>query len=92
MRQSSFVKKMHELGWTARGFFDAPDEEVVLSHCIARYMGFLDLMSASQGLMCVPTLDIDLAWHTHQLKAEAYRLHCKKFVKRYVDQYVLALS
>lgn len=45
---------------------------IILVRCIARYHAFLDLMSAS-GKFYVPTLDIDLAWHTHQLKCEAYR-------------------
>lgn len=40
LRQGSFVKKMSELGWTQPGFFDRRDDEVVLQHCIARYMGY----------------------------------------------------
>jgi hypothetical protein len=47
---------------------------------------FLDLMAASAGSFLVPTLDIDLAWHTHQLMAHMYHDDCKTFVGRYIDQ------
>jgi hypothetical protein len=47
---------------------------------------FLDLMATSAGSFLVPTLDIDLAWHTHQLMAHKYDADCKTFVERYVDQ------
>ena len=39
VRQCSFVDKMHEFGWTAPGFFDGPETELVLQHAIARYHG-----------------------------------------------------
>lgn len=34
---------------------------------------FLDLMSSSPASFFVPTLDIDLVWHTHQLMATNVR-------------------
>lgn len=40
LRQGSFVTKMHELQWTRPGFFDNREDEAVLRHCIARYMGY----------------------------------------------------
>lgn len=45
-------------------------------------------MSASPGDFLVPTLDIDLAWHTHQLSGSAYMVDTKKCVWLYVDQCV----
>ncbi|EIW76459.1 hypothetical protein CONPUDRAFT_15794, partial [Coniophora puteana RWD-64-598 SS2] len=33
----------------------------------------------------VPTLDIDLVWHTHQLMANSYQNDCLNYIKRYVD-------
>lgn len=48
---------------------------------------FLDLMATSPGTFFVPTLDIDLAWHTHQLKGDIYQADCKTYVGRYVDQW-----
>ena len=45
-------------------------------------------MASSPTSFFVPTLDIDLAWHTHQLMADQYNSDCFKFVERYIDQYV----
>jgi hypothetical protein len=47
---------------------------------------FLNLIAGSPGSFFVPTLDIDLAWHTHQLMADRYQKDCKSLVDRYVDQ------
>ncbi|KIP02258.1 hypothetical protein PHLGIDRAFT_130825, partial [Phlebiopsis gigantea 11061_1 CR5-6] len=85
IRQGSFIDKMHLYGWTEPGAFDKPEDEVVLQHAIARYHAFLDLMATSPGAFYVPTLDIDLAWHTHQMKGEMYQDDCKKYIQRYVD-------
>jgi hypothetical protein len=48
------------------------------------------MMADSPGSFLVPTLDIDLAWHTHQLMASRYQSECLALVGRYVDQYVLS--
>lgn len=40
LRQGSFVRKMHDLRWTEPGFFDAPEDEVILKHSIARYHAY----------------------------------------------------
>ncbi|KAG6805310.1 hypothetical protein H0H92_015894, partial [Tricholoma furcatifolium] len=85
IRQGSFLKKMHDLQWTQPHFFDSKEDEVALQHAIARYHAFLNLMSASPASFFVPTLDIDLAWHTHQLLGNTYHEHCLKFVGRYID-------
>ena len=47
---------------------------------------FLDLMASSPASFFVPTLDIDLAWHTHQLMAKNYRTDCTTYVGRFIDQ------
>ncbi|KAF9222788.1 hypothetical protein BS17DRAFT_755176 [Gyrodon lividus] len=85
LRQASFVHKMAELGWSQPGFFSDEEDMVVLQHCAARYHAFLGLMADSPGSFFVPTLDIDLAWHTHQLMAKQYHSDCKSLVGRYVD-------
>jgi hypothetical protein len=51
--------------------------------CRAR---FLDMMFSSQYMLVVPTLDIDLVWHSHQLSGPRYQKDCKTNVGRYVDQ------
>jgi hypothetical protein len=47
---------------------------------------FLDLMASSPASFFVPTLDIDLAWHTHQLMAKDYRSACIVHTGRVIDQ------
>ncbi|KAJ3557415.1 hypothetical protein NM688_g1475 [Phlebia brevispora] len=85
IRQGSFVDKMHNFGWTETGYFDSKEDEAVLVHSIARYHAFLDLMSSTPTSFFVPTLDIDLAWHTHQMMAINYNNDCAKYIKRYID-------
>ncbi|SJL02687.1 uncharacterized protein ARMOST_06021 [Armillaria ostoyae] len=46
---------------------------------------FLDLMSSSPAGFFVPTLDIDLVWHTHQLMAQQYSRDCLEYVRRFAD-------
>ena len=52
------------------------------------FLRFLDLMTSAPQSFFVPTLDIDLAWHTHQMKGEVYQTDCRKSIRRYIDQYV----
>ncbi|KAK0207148.1 hypothetical protein DFS33DRAFT_1423132 [Desarmillaria ectypa] len=85
LRQGSFVDKMHKLGWTEPDFFSSSEDEVALEHCTARYHAFLDLMSSSPAGFFVPTLDIDLVWHTHQLMARQYSSDCLEYIRRFAD-------
>ncbi|KAJ4873512.1 Glycine-rich domain-containing protein 2 [Raphanus sativus] len=58
------------------------DNEVFLQEAVARYKAFLYLIKRNREnsikLFCVPTYDIDLIWHTHQLHAVSY---CKDLTK-----------
>ncbi|KAI0051192.1 hypothetical protein FA95DRAFT_1628258 [Auriscalpium vulgare] len=85
LRQGSFIKKMRDLHWTEVDYFANPDDELALHHANARYHAFLDLMASSPGSFLVPTLDIDLVWHTHQLTGPRYQTDCRKTVERYVN-------
>jgi hypothetical protein len=49
-------------------------------------ISFLDLMASSPVSFFVPTLDIDLAWHTHQLMAKKYKSDSIIYVGRFIDQ------
>ncbi|KAJ5880455.1 uncharacterized protein N7473_011508 [Penicillium subrubescens] len=51
---------------------------------IFRYLKFLQLMKESKSIL-VPTLDIDLLWHTHQLSPVAYDRYCKTHVGRQIN-------
>ncbi|KAG2104330.1 uncharacterized protein F5147DRAFT_579917 [Suillus discolor] len=85
LRQASFVKKMVNLGWTEPGYFANEVDAVALQHCVARYHAFLNIMAESPDSFLVPTLDIDLGWHTHQLMASRYQKDCLLLVGRFVD-------
>ena len=76
---------MSELGWASPEWLSTPPEQnEILLHCIARYHAFMDLLSSSFSLFAVPTLDIDLAWHTHQLQS-SYRIDTAQAVGRAID-------
>ena len=42
-------------------------------------------MASSPDAFFVPTLDIDLAWHTHQLSGPKYNSDCLQLIGRFVD-------
>ena len=56
-------------------------------HC-----SFLDLTNSLQSSFLVPTLDIDLVWHTHQLVPSKYQQDCEHYVGRFIDQLVHSLK
>jgi hypothetical protein len=66
-RQAAFVDKMHLQLWIR-----SPALAGTLRRAVDRYAKFLRLFALYPGKMLVPTLDIDLAWHTHQCSAQAY--------------------
>ncbi|GHJ90217.1 hypothetical protein NliqN6_6619 [Naganishia liquefaciens] len=89
MRQANFIGKMKDLGWLEPGRFDGGKRQAfLLQKAAARYHAFLDLMAAMpSGFLC-PTLNIDLAWHTHQLRPDEYREHTLQItspISRFID-------
>ncbi|KDQ09178.1 hypothetical protein BOTBODRAFT_179194 [Botryobasidium botryosum FD-172 SS1] len=83
IRQRSFIQKMVDLGWTHPHRFG--NNRAILVRCVARYHAFLDLMASESATFFVPTLDIDLSWHTHQLKAMSYRDQTYQLLKRILN-------
>jgi Glycine-rich domain-containing protein-like len=66
------------------------DHPSALQRAVARYYKFLQLMKRKDKITrkyipLVPTLDIDLAWHTHQLFPQAYREFCLEVVGRQIN-------
>jgi hypothetical protein len=49
---------------------------------LERYLRFLQLMKNNNPPILVPTLDIDLFWHTHQLNPAAYNAYCRHHIGR----------
>ncbi|KAG9306058.1 hypothetical protein G9A89_020253 [Geosiphon pyriformis] len=77
LRQREFTHKM--VGNQAIYHADS------LNQAVARYQRFLRLMRRKPNACLVPTLDIDLCWHTHLLHPRPYRKFMKTHLKRVVN-------
>ncbi|KAK2612774.1 hypothetical protein QQS21_001226 [Conoideocrella luteorostrata] len=80
VRQSAFVDKMN-----ARMWIRSPALEGTLRRGINRYDKFLALLRMYPRQTIVPTLDIDLVWHTHQCAPAAYVKGTKAIVGRFIN-------
>jgi hypothetical protein len=80
IRQSEFVDKMNKHLWIR-----SPAIQGTLRRGIARYRHFLKLLKLYPGRTIVPTLDIDLVWHTHQCSSAAYAAATKAIVGRFIN-------
>ncbi|KAG8705183.1 hypothetical protein FRC08_001785 [Ceratobasidium sp. 394] len=80
-RLSIFTSALNQIGYLTPGVFDQDAEPLLLA--LDRFHAFLDMATrgSSQRPM-VPTLDIDLVWHTMMLRPHAYREATMKFVGR----------
>ena len=67
LRQGIFIDKMHQLDW-----LHSPAARATMERVVVKYQRFLGLIADHPQQMCVPTLDVDLGWHTHQLQPPAY--------------------
>ncbi|QRV98595.1 hypothetical protein RhiJN_26614 [Ceratobasidium sp. AG-Ba] len=80
-RLSIFTSNLHELEYSTPGMFDQDTQPLVLA--LDRFHGFLDVATrGSSKRPMVPTLDIDLVWHTMMLRPHAYREATLKFLGR----------
>lgn len=80
MRQGVFVEKMVKLDW-----LHSPSARDTMERLITKYGKFFQLMALNSGQIAVPTLDIDLAWHTHQLSPSKYYSFSNNITRRFVD-------
>ena len=67
LRQGIFVEKMQAIDWV-----HSPALESTMTRLIKKYGIFLGIMGNNPDKIVVPTLDVDLAWHTHQLHPGIY--------------------
>ena len=67
LRQGVFVDKMKTIDW-----IHSPALESTMTRLVKKYTVFFAIMAQNPGRVAVPTLDVDLAWHTHQLSPAAY--------------------
>jgi hypothetical protein len=68
VRQGVFLDQMHEQLWIR-----SPVLEDTLRRAVDRYDKFSRLFKEEVRATLVPTMDIDLVWHTHQLFHMRYR-------------------
>jgi len=80
MRQGIFVEKMYKLDW-----LHSPSARATMERLLTKYNRFVDIMAANPKHVAVPTLDVDLAWHTHQLSPSAYYHYAVLKTGRFVD-------
>ncbi|KAF2669986.1 hypothetical protein BT63DRAFT_423960 [Microthyrium microscopicum] len=78
IRQWHFSKKITAM------YPQDPVPRPMLDHMRLRYVKFMNLIRL-QGQMIVPTLDIDLVWHTHQLSSNKYEEWCIMNVGRAIN-------
>ncbi|RAK80547.1 uncharacterized protein BO72DRAFT_370858 [Aspergillus fijiensis CBS 313.89] len=67
VRQGTFIQKMDRIDW-----LHSPTLTATMDRLIKKYHVFFRIMSQNPRRMAVPTLDVDLAWHTHQLAPARY--------------------
>ena len=67
IRQGTFVQKMHQIDW-----LHSPAIRSTMERIIEKYERFFTIISVHPAQVAVPTLDVDLAWHTHQLSPPSY--------------------
>jgi hypothetical protein len=67
IRQGTFIQKMDNLDW-----IHSPAVAATMDRLIRKYGIFFQIMISHANQMAVPTLDVDLAWHTHQMSPERY--------------------
>nr|XP_001391574.2 hypothetical protein ANI_1_1760064 [Aspergillus niger CBS 513.88] len=62
-----YIQQMDRTNWIR-----APTLHATISRSIKKYSVFFGIMADNPKQMAVPTLDVDLAWHTHQLSPMQY--------------------
>lgn len=80
MRQGVFVDKMIKLDW-----LHSPSARDTMARLINKYVNFISLMRRHPNQIVVPTLDIDLAWHTHQLIPPSYYSYTTRATTKFID-------
>lgn len=79
-RQAHFIDKMNNSLWLR-----SPALQGTLNRAVVRYERFIQLFKMHPGTMLVPTLDIDLVWHTHQCSPRSYQAFCEREAGRSIN-------
>ncbi|RYP55715.1 hypothetical protein DL771_012456 [Monosporascus sp. 5C6A] len=79
-RQGIFTEKMHKIDW-----LHSPAARETMTRLIRKYRRFTNIMARNPDHLVVPTLDIDLAWHTQQLTPSVYFDWMVNETKKFID-------
>ena len=77
MQQIPFFEQSQQLDW-----LHSPELNKILSHSLQKYDRFFQMLRNSKGN--VPTVDVDLVWHTDQLSPQGYYEYSLKMTGRLV--------
>ena len=80
IRQGVFVEKMHKIDW-----LHSPSLRATMERFHVKYERFFEIMERNPGETVVPTLDVDLLWHTHQLAPQSYYAYASQKTQTFVD-------
>ncbi|KAF2267846.1 hypothetical protein CC78DRAFT_511594 [Lojkania enalia] len=80
LRQGSFVQKMRKIDW-----LHSPAAMSTMQRLIVKYHRFVRIIAENPKRIAVPTLDIDLAWHTHQLTPRIYFRYTVSETKKFLN-------
>ena len=79
IRQGSFIEKMHNIDW-----LHSPALQNTMKRLLVKYQRFVSIIKDEMHI-AVPTLDVDLAWHTHQLSPYSYMKYTIDTTGRFID-------
>lgn len=80
IRQAVFVQKMSKIDW-----LHSPALVPTMMRLVVKYHRFIRIIGDNPRKTAVPTLDVDLAWHTHQLSPHIYFAYTLAETKRFVN-------
>ncbi|KAK2841676.1 hypothetical protein FQN49_006020 [Arthroderma sp. PD_2] len=80
IRQGVFIDKMDKIDW-----LHSPALESTMARLIQKYVIFFRIIGQNKGKLVVPTLDVDLAWHTHQLTPQRYYTYSMQVTHTFVN-------
>ncbi|GAA5805466.1 hypothetical protein HPULCUR_010982 [Helicostylum pulchrum] len=78
------VSRLLEFTTTVTSLIDWKSSDEIV-RAIKRYREFLHITQCSPTIVPVPTIDVDLIWHTHMLHPRNYRQFCTKHLKRIIN-------
>jgi hypothetical protein len=70
IRHGAFVDKMYGLDW-----LHSPVSVATMDRLLIKYHRFFRIIVDNPSKTAVPTLDVVLGWHTHQLSPRAYYIY-----------------